>query len=340
MALSPLRLFASRARYSLGWNGHVAVLAPGPIPTVDYYVTPRLANLPHAIFTDKTFDATALPLGTFVVIVRHASLMWLRALWLARERLSGVAYLMDDDIPAAWRCRDVPLDYGLWTSGRYLRIRHWLARVCDRVWVSTPELARRYPGAAVVPPWPFRCRREPAPSGSRRWGYHGTRIHRREVEWLIPIVRAVQQEMPQVVFEVFGDDRVRRLFAGIPRVEVIAPMPWPAYLRHAEGSDLAVGLAPVLPGFFNAARSPTKVFDILRCGAVPLCSARPPYADAGLQDTGAVLLPDDHGQWVDAVVQLLADDGKRMRLYRKIAERWLRYAAGMHIEEMIRGDER
>lgn len=339
MALSISRLFRPRPRYAVEWNGHVAVLAPGPIPTVDYYLTPHLKNLTHTLFTGEAFDAAALPAGTFVVIARHAAPRWLRALWLARHRWSGIAYLMDDDIPAAWRCRDVPFDYGLWTTGRYLHIRHWLARLCDRVWVSTPELARRYPGAAVLPPWPFRCRRGPAPLGCRRWGYHGTRIHRRELEWLVPVVRAVQHRMPQAVFEVFGDDWVRRLFAGIPRVEVIAPLPWPQYLRRAEGCHLAVGLAPMLPGYFNAARSSTKVFDILRCGAVPVCSARAPYDDSGLQEAGAVLLPDDPGKWADAVTHLLADDDRRMWLYGKIVERWLRGAAGAHIEELIRKDE-
>lgn len=323
MALNWPSLFQPRAIYHAAWGGHVAVLAPGAIPTVDYYLTPRLQGVAHSRFDARAFDAAALklPPGTFVVIVRHAAPEWLQFLKRESARWSGVSYLMDDDIPAAWHCRDVPLDYGLWTSGRYLRIARLLPLVCDRIWVSTPALRARYPGTRVVPPLPFAASRQPAPGGTRRWGYHGTRIHQRELLWLVPVVRIVQEAVPDAEFEVFGGERVAKLFGGISRVRLRAPVSWPEYLAYCDNSNLAVGLAPLLPGRFNAVRSHTKAFDIARCGAVGVFSEREPYRTA-LAGSGAILLPDDTQAWAAEIVRLLLDDELRSECYRRMAQ-WM-----------------
>lgn len=318
-------LFVPRAAYRTSWSGAVLILEPGRIPTTDYYLTPRLEGIAYTRVVARRFESAAgvLASGTFVVIVRHACREWLRVLWRERESLSGVAFLLDDDIPAAWHSRDVPLDYGFWTSGRYWGVRDWLARVCDRIWVSTSSLQARYPQSQLLPPFPFLVDRPPAPVGTRRWGYHGTRIHEREMRWLLPVVAAVQKAVPKAEFEVFGGPKVARWFAQVPRVRVIAPLPWPDYLRHARSSNLAVGVAPLLPGRFNAMRSCSKAFDILRCGAVGVFSARTPYDE--LPVDGAFLAPDDKEVWVEAIKRLLLDDDERIWRY----QRMLTWAAGL-----------
>lgn len=334
-------LFRPADRYEQAWSGIVIVLAPGTIPTVDFYLTPRLSGLPEDSvfrFDSRTLPGPALlPAGAFVVIVRHAAPTWLHLLQEQRSSLSGVAFLMDDDIPAAWRCADVPLDYGLWTTGRYMRVRHLLSRVCDRVWVSTHALWARYPGARVVPPLEFCPARSPAPPGTRRWGYHGTRIHDREAHWLLPVVKAVQNTVPDAEFEIFGGGRIVRQFAGIPRVRVLPPVPWPAYVAHCLGSNLAVGVAPLLPGHFNAARSHTKFFDITRCGAVGVFSAREPYASA-LAPAGASLLADDPGAWSEEITRLLTHDTLRMERHRAAAA-WVNGNRQGDISALIEGHE-
>lgn len=297
------------------------ILSPGDIPTTDYYLSSRFGQLENSPLV--RLDARRLPdaipalQGYFVVIVRHASPEWLGLLAAHQHQLAGVIYLMDDDIPAAWRCWDVPLDYGLWTSTRYWRIRHRLAQVCDEWWISTPELARRYPGSRLVPPLPFAMANDPAPVGCRRWAYHGTRVHERELRWIVPIVEAVQKAVPKAEFEVFGGQAVQRLFAHIPRVTVRPPLPWPEYVAYCRANPLAVGLAPLLPGRFNAARSHTKAFDILRCGAVGLFSNRPPYSTA-LAGSGAILLPDEPQRWVEWAIRLLQEDGMRQALFKEM----------------------
>lgn len=342
-----MNLFQPEAKYRRDWSGRLFVLSPGDIPTVDFYVRSRVERSPavSVIYRDsRYFNAGEIDLevGTFVVIVRHAGTAWLR--WLADQalRLSGVAYLMDDDIPAAWRCWDVPLDYGLWTSGRY-----WLAwwggisRVCDRIWVSTEALARRYAACQprVVPPLPVDSGRPASPEGIHRWGYHGTRIHWRELRWLLPVVDAVQRRVPDAEFEVFGGPQVVRMFARIPRVHVMSPLPWQSYLIHCRASALAVGLAPMLPGYFNEARSCTKVFDIVRCGAVGVFAARMPYSTV-LASSGAALLPDDTHIWADEIESLLLNDIERIQRYEKMRDWVAQFGWEENIAELIMRETR
>jgi len=272
-------------------------------------------------FDSRRFEAgaMAIPSGAFVVVVRYACRAWLQFL-AARSDWHGVAYLVDDDIPGAWLCRDVPLDYGIWTSSRYWLARNGLAKVCDRIWVSTAALQARFASipATVLGPLPFDAAREAAPAGSRRWGYLGTQVHVREMRWLVPVVDAVQRQVPQAEFEVFGDSRVARWFRGIPRVSMLPPRPWPDYVAYCRASRLAVGLAPMLPGRFNAVRSHTKAFDIARCGAVGIFSAREPYAPL-LAEAGAALLPDEPSAWVAEAVRLLQDDALRIARFAQMA---------------------
>jgi len=321
-------VFPLRPGYQTPWSGSVAILSPGYIPTVDYYLMSRIRGggqtgaITH--WDSRKLDGTgrvALPSGTFVVIVRHAAIAWLKWLHGQRERLSGVAFLMDDDIPRAWRCPDVPLDYGVWTSGRYLLTRRWLARVCDRLWVSTEALRSRYPVARLAPPLWFGEGREPAPVGTRRWGYHGTRVHKEEMRWLVPVVEAVQQRVPEAEFEVFGGRKIERMFSHIPRAKVLKPLPWNQYRDYAYASDLAIGVAPMLSGKFNSARSHTKAFDIIRCGATGIFSAREPYVTT-LGESGALFLSDDRDRWVSEIIRLLQNDAERIDRFRMM-RRWV-----------------
>ena len=300
------------------------VLAPGKLPSTDYYLSNRICHIvgqSQVLWVDSREppDRGLLSMGMSVIIVRHASPAWMRLLIEQRQQLAIVFYLMDDDIPAAWRCRDVPLDYGLWTSWRYWRIRSMLSRICDEWLVSTPELAMRYPGSKLLPPLPYAVDGRPAPLGCRRWGYHGTRVHIRELRWIIPIVEMVQSLVPEAEFEVFGERAIERLFAHIPRVMVRPPLPWPEYVAYCRANPLAVGLAPLLPGRFNGARSHTKAFDILRCGAAGLFSNRPPYS-AVLSGSGAILLADEPTQWAQWIIRLLQDDVLRQAKFRQMYE--------------------
>ena len=321
-------LFTPNAHYDQQWSGAVAIISPGHIPTVDFYIASRLSDVnPDAVFRFESLkidvQADALPLGTFIIIARHTSATWLDFIKGNQQRWSGVAYLMDDDIPNAIGCRDIPLDYALWTAWRYLNVKRGLAKVCDRLWLSTEALRVRYGSqhTRLVSPQYFGEARAAAPVGNRRWAYHGTRIHQREMKWLLPIVSAVQEALPTAEFEIFGDAKVEKLFKAVPRVKVLAPLPWVDYINYCCSANIAVGLAPMLAGQFNAVRSYTKAFDIARCGAVGVFSISEPYL--ALQDClGATVLQNNQAQWVKEIVSLLKDDAMRVEKYQQFLQ-WI-----------------
>jgi len=315
-------LFQPRVGYVKPWSGELIILAPGKIPTVDFYITSRLpqASVKQVITYDSVEPVTQVaPVeGAFVVIVRHSSLAWLDYLKRHASMWSGVAYLMDDDIPGAVWCRDIPFAYARRTTQRYLSINRGLAKVCDQIWLSTQALKNRYKkiSTKLVSPQSFGVVRQASPLGVKRWGYHGTYVHKQEIDWLVSLVKQVHQAEPEAEFEIFGDDRTAYKFRAIPRVTVLPPMSWIDYVAHCYASNLAVGLAPMLPGRFNQVRSYAKAFDIARSGAVGIFSICESYAP--LQEcAGAILLENDQNIWVNEVLSLLQDDALRLNRYEQ-----------------------
>lgn len=313
---SPMRLQALPA---LG-AGPLVVLSPGRIPTTDFYLTQNLAvrypqrelQVVDTRCSDpgRTFPAQAAA----VFIVRYAPLVWLRWLRVERPRCGRVVYLLDDDIPAVLRASELPLGYRLRTWWRHLRGRKLLAELCDSIWVSTPELARRYADSRpelcepcdVAAPLEMQGSETERPAAGS-YCYHGTRAHRREIEWLLPVVREVQAACPEARFELFGDRRVRRLYRDIPRVSVRAPMTWPEYLAYSSTVRHQLGLAPCLDTPFNRARSHVKLFDITRFGAAGIYSDTEPYARRIRHGETGWLCPSRQQDWVRMIVRALCD---------------------------------
>lgn len=298
------------------------VLSPGELPTTDIYL--RLPLATRFGQSVRYVDASAVspsqlevPPGTLVIIVRHIPTCWLR--WLAERRdgLAGVVYLLDDDIPAALSARELPFFYALKSAWRYANARRRLQEVCDQVWVSTEELAHR---CAPSCPRVFEPTYVPAEKVAEAtddvvYFYHGTWAHRREIEWLVPIVRAVQEHVPDAWFEIIGTTRVRWLFRGIPRVRVIPPMSWPSYLGYAGTVRYRVGLAPCFDTPFNRARAHVKLFDITRLGAAGIYSDVVPYRGKIASGETGWLCENSQAAWIAAICKLLAEPGRCAQLH-------------------------
>jgi hypothetical protein len=107
------------------------------------------------------------------------------------------------------------------TAWRYARTRRLLGQLCSEIWVSTPELANRYARFSPRLLEPNYVESKSACGKKSVYFYHGTWAHRREIEWLVPVVRQVQEAIPGAWFEIMGTDRVRRLYRGISRVRVV-----------------------------------------------------------------------------------------------------------------------
>lgn len=332
-------LFEPKASYHRPWSGKIILIAPNEIPTIDFYINARLRPEQRIdryygdVADFSGFSQSGLT-GAFVIIVRHASAEALKLLRQYQNLWSGVAFLMDDDIPGAWLCQDIPRDYAFWTSARYFAVKTRLAGLCDRIWVSTPALQTRYATVktSILPPRPFEQQRPSASPECNRWAYHGTRVHGQELAWLPPIVAAVHEAVPTAEFEVFGNARVARLFRQIPRVRLLATRSWRDYLAHCHSTELAVGLAPMLPGKYNAVRSYAKAFDITRCGAVGIFSDSDAYAPLS---EAATLLPNEPKRWIDEVIGLLQDAPSRSDRFAKFSA-WLQSSPSIDLESMIR----
>lgn len=309
------------------------VLAAGRLPTCDYYFNAPdpAAGMPACEIHDVTRlepGDIALDAGTQVVIVRHLPRGWMHWLAAQRDRIASVVYFLDDDLPAALLASELPLLYAWKTSWRHARGRRTLARLCNEIWVSTQVLAERY--AAVSPRLLEPAWLPVSPAGRDAdavYFYHGTWAHRREIEWLVPVVREVQSRLPGVWFEIVGTGKVRRLFRGIPRVRVVQPMSWPDYLAYTRQRRYQVGLAPCLDSEFNRARSHVKVFDITRMGAVGVYSDAPPYARRIRHGETGLLLENRPADWVVAITGLLRSSEECVRMSEQ-ARHWCESTGG------------
>ena len=302
------------------------MLSPGKIPTIDLYLRGRLeAKFGDAVrYVDVSRTSPkGLNLGedVLVVVVRHAPRRWLR--WLADQlpKLAGIAYLIDDDMPTALRAPELPFRYAMKTAWRYARTRRLLGQLCSEIWVSTPELASRYARFSPRLLEPNYVESKSAGEEKAVYFYHGTWAHRREIEWLVPVVRQVQETIPDAWFEIMGTDRVRRLYRGIPRVRVVHPMPWRDYLAYAGTVKYQVGLAPCFDTEFNRARSHSKVFDITRLGAAGIYANVTPYREKVIHGQTGYICENEPDKWVEVLKRLLNDENLRSSLYLK-AKDW------------------
>lgn len=301
----------------------VCVIERGRNPSTDYYILPRLDRIGAPI--------QALPgAGGLVVIVRYLDSKWRDRIESMREQLAGIVYFMDDDLLDLAAIGHAPLPYSARMAWLAWRHRPWLRRVGARLWVSTPFLANKYRdwNPELVPPAPRpellgRCAppvQEDEHSPVRVF-YHGTGLHRTEIRWLAPVVRAVQTRNARTNFEVFGRAWVERLYRDVPRTSVLRPLGWEDYRRYCAGHTFHVGLAPLLPHAFNAARSHTRFYDLVRCGAAGIFSNVEPYASFVRHETDGLLVDNDPNAWTDAILRLAEDSALRERIVTSARQR-------------------
>ncbi|WP_119153273.1 glycosyltransferase [Caldimonas tepidiphila] len=299
----------------------IVVLSQGDNASWAYLLQQRLAcqGLPvvHADPRLPPRGAAAVPRpGDAVVICRYLSLPWRTLLGRLRSQLAGVVYFMDDDLLDAGVLRELPWRYALKVFRGATMHRRWLERHCDAFWVSTPALARRYAALRpeVLPLRPAQELLQAAPAPVRIC-YHGSLpTHRRELEWLRPVIEAVQRRCAHTHVELFGDVSVQRLYRGLPRVSVVHQLSWPGYLDYSAACPRDIGLAPLRPSRFNAARGAVKFFDFARMGAVGLYADGEPYAGWVRHEEDGLLLDHEPQTWVRHIVALVEDAPRRERM--------------------------
>lgn len=275
--------------------------------------------------------------GAFVVIVRYLTNKWKKTLALHRGQLHSLAYFFDDDILDVRAAQGLPLKYRFKLYRYGARNFDWLIRQDVKLFVSTPYLQKKYgdygpqlltpkqlstysdqtkdptkqqPGYAVASAY-----KEPLKKEKRyRVFYHATASHRKEIEWLYPVMKEVLASSPNIEFEIVGDARTRSLYKNLPRTTIINPMSWEAYQQFIAQPGRDIGLAPHLDSPFNRARSYTKLFDIERAGAIAVLADNGPWAELGVRESlesmlgtnnlrKHVVVPMDTKLWVTGIMR-------------------------------------
>ncbi len=296
----------------------VFVVQQGANPSTDFFIAPllRAEGLEARFFSFHEAPEPTSLAGTTVVFVRYVPAAW-KAL-LKRHPAQRVVFFMDDDL-FDWRAfRGMPWHYQRKLFRLAWRHQRWLKSIGAELWVSSAWLAQKYSGWDPIIREPGNPHR--APSGfvepaMKTIFYHGSASHREELEWLVPVVEQVLTARSDVCFEVIGDRKVRDRFAHLPGVQVVHPMSWPAYKAFIQRPGRTIGLAPLLDSPFNAARAPTKYFDITAAGAVGLYADTLVYRRLVEHGRNGLLLPmDSQSAWARAILELLDEPEKRHAL--------------------------
>ncbi|MFM7641276.1 MAG: hypothetical protein ACKO45_06970 [Cyanobium sp.] len=266
------------------------------------------ASHPGELHLSRLLDAD------LIVVVRYLPRPWLRALRRVRRAGIQVVYLMDDDLLDPDLLRELPEAYRRRLRQRITRQRRYVPELCDRVWVTSEPLARKYVhlGAVLLPlrPHPSLLAQPPR----LQLAYFGSAVHQLEFAWLRELLIELQRRQPHTHVDVFGDISINRQFRDLPRVRILHPMRWDSYLAETGLGRCDLLLTPLLENAVNAARAPVKFIDAARCGAAGLYSNRPPYRGFIRHGIDGLLLDDQHQVWLAAIEGLIGDPHARHRL--------------------------
>jgi hypothetical protein len=316
-------MFKPAAHYdSKTLSSKVLILGYGPNPSTDYYFpSTSFGNIPVQHIDIRKSPPEKLEAGSFVVIVRYINREWGNFLRRNMQALTGVAYFMDDDMPAVKYAKGLPLRYRLKVSRLYGWQKKLLSSVCSEIWVSTENLVSKYSSfePKLIKPKPMGF--DEADTCRVTYFYHGTASHMAEWRWLVDVVGPLQSKNENLTFIGVGNKDIRKLFNGIPNVIFLHHMDWGTYKQSLPAIRHDIGLAPIISNGFNLGRSHTKFFDITRLGAVGIYSPSIPYADFIRNGIDGVFADNTPESWQQMILELSQFKDKRLEILRAAEER-------------------
>ena len=302
------------------------ILSRNPNPSFSYYLDERAKTLDHIEVIMKGLDDpldTVDSDGLFVIICRYIKRPQLRWLEERRDTLAGVAYFVDDDIPAVVTGNEAGWLYKFRLIKLAVRPLPRINRLLTHVWTSTDALANALamkshridilrPLPADAPDIAINSRNENV--RPLKMVYHATGVHRREHEFLMPIIKAAMEKHGNLHFEVFAAGSLARRWSqqGIDpaKMTIIPPLPWPAYLAKTTHHQADIALAPLLSGKTNASRSDTKRIDISRLQAAAIFSRCPTFERCAVP--GELHIGNTAEEWMAAIDLLVGDHARRL----------------------------
>jgi hypothetical protein len=301
-------------------------------PTIDHYLAGPLADRirlspePAAALGALRPDLiTRIGANTFatasaVVVVRYVTD---RELEIIRSRpWAGIYYLIDDVLPVAGDCLELPSDYRR-------RLARFAATLLPRLLALEPVIVAPNPAILALFPNHVGERLDPAwlsppgpptamdwrlDGGGLRLAFLGTRSHQASLPHLAATMDLLRDRLPGARLTLFHGRQIPPRLARHPMVESREPVAWEAFHRTLRAACFHIGLGFLTPTPFNRGRSISKVLDHGSAGVAGLYSARPPFEGAVVDGENGLLLGDDAGAWADAVLALAADPARAARL--------------------------
>lgn len=261
-----------------------------------------------------------------------------------RQAGARVIYALDDnllDLPG--RQPTLASQDKAWPTEEHIRVVQFFLRQADGVIVPTKALRQRFLGFnpnIVVVPHALDERlliRGAPPSGHPLFspgrkviGYMGTLTHDDDLMMVLPALWAVwQRHREEIEFQIVGAlgraDTLRAL-EGLP-VRMVNPRPeeteYPLFmLWFSNRLHWHIAIAPLRDTPFNRCKSDIKFLDYSAIGAAGIYSRVPAYELSVRHLETGWLAENDVGAWVEALEELLSNDGLRIQIARN-ATRYL-----------------
>lgn len=192
-----------------------------------------------------------------------------------------------------------------------------LATLADGLMVSTPYLGQLFGflnPVQLVLPNSIHCALGAPRKGSSnlRIGWAGSAGHAPDVAALVPVLRRLLSQHPQLTLCIMAPAALHPLFDWVPpgRLDMRDASGLQDYLEFIATWD--VGLAPLLDTPFNRGRSDIKFLEYTTSGVATVASRGPAYHTVVHDETG--LLVDDFSQFIAAVTTLIEAPQKRAAL--------------------------
>ncbi|MGQ0672797.1 MAG: hypothetical protein ACT4N2_07970 [Hyphomicrobium sp.] len=306
----------------------------GPIPTADYYFLGALGDL-----VDETGAGhrPIVQLGphTFacqdrLVVIRYATDAELAA--IERRRWREVFYVIDDVLPIAAKCLELPEDYRLrlarFVGGQLPRIL-----ALDPVVVAPSDaILALFPGRPTVmlAPCTLACSadldhfdRPIRAHTPLKIAFLGTRSHGAGMEFLTAILRTTLKAGNNRRCTMFFGRHLPEELGQLPGLDNRPALDWPKFRAFLTHERFHILLAPLPDTPFNRGRSITKLLDAAAIGACGLFSDRPPFRGPVMHGETGILLDDDAALWSREIDRLERAPGTM----RSIAEHGAMLAA-------------
>lgn len=135
--------------------------------------------------------------------------------------------------------------------------------------------------------------------------YLGSRVHKADLNFLLPVVGRLLAREPRLRFHLPERHSLPPGFERHPRVRRIRGLGWTAYRREIARRQFHLCVYPLMETPFNRARSPNKLIEHAIVGAAPLYSSTWAESRRVANGRAGLCLPNDATLWYDALCALI-----------------------------------